>query len=175
MKFSDRVHGVILQQPRVQTQSSIVGVPKVRMKHKETGNSSQLGGNRQAPFAYWSGFSVCLFVVLLAVFIWALHYRLAQYESTQQAGGHVPAAKMCLTERNRMVAPSRQSRDSSHGSLGSMIFWVVFAFATVVLGLGKFGSSLLVRDSQQRFRFKRSRSCLTHFFFLPPPVVFAAL
>lgn len=145
------------------------------MKRKETEKRSLLGGNQQTSSVYWCGFSVCLFVVLLAVFTWALHYRLAQYEPPQSAGGHVPAAKMCLTERNQMLVASIHYRDGSLNYFSPILFGVAFAFANVSLGFGKSSLSLVIRDSQNGIRFERSKSCLTHFFFLPPPAVFATL
>ena len=123
---------------------------------------------RQAQPAYWGGFSVCLFIVLLAVFTWALHYRLAQYESLQQTGGHLPAAKMCLTDRNQIPVLS------SHTLADAMGLFVALAFASMFFGFGKPETSRRLGEQPERLPGARIRICLTHFFFLPPPNPLAA-
>lgn len=63
---------------------------------------------RRKPRGYWSRFSVCLFVVLLAVFTWAVHRRLAQYDSVLQDGHHLASTKVCLPDRPQVtVSPQR--------------------------------------------------------------------
>lgn len=55
---------------------------------------------RTRSLGYWGGFTVFLFVVVLALFTWVVQRRVAQYESLQQAGGHhLTATKVCLTDR----------------------------------------------------------------------------
>jgi hypothetical protein len=147
-------------------QSSRAGVPKRKMNQIAHRTPS---AKEQEQHAYWSGFSVWLFIVLLAVFTWALHYRLAQYESIQQAGGHVPTAKMWLTDRNQIPVLS------NHAMADSMVLFVAFAFASSLFGFGKPEPSLILREQPVQPPGTRIRTCLNHFFFLPPPSLFAAL
>jgi hypothetical protein len=119
---------------------------------------------------YWSGFSVCLFIVLLSVFTWVVHRRVTQYESMQQTGGHhMTATKVCLTERPQISVPSIQSAE------GAALFFIAVAFA----------GALFRSDGSQPSRFRpdqpppqprtRLKICLAHFFFLPPPAILSAL
>ncbi len=54
---------------------------------------------------YWGGFGVGLFVLMLAIFYWGLHYRLQQYESARRHSGAAPLAKMWLGDRSSVSAP----------------------------------------------------------------------
>lgn len=105
-----------------------------------------------------------MFVMLLAVFTWAVHRRLTQYESLHQAGGHrMTATKVCLTERPQVTVPSEQTM---HGS-PALFLALVFAFALLRLDEGH-GSPLSGEDAQ-RSGGRLLHPGLTHFFFLPPP------
>ena len=113
---------------------------------------------------YWSGCTICLLVLVFSVFTWVVHRRLAQYESMHPGSGHsMTAVKVCLTERPRISIPTVQAIDSA------ALMFVAFVLAGAVPkvdGIAAFHG----RDgvSVRPFR-SRSRSCLAHFFFLPPP------
>jgi hypothetical protein len=131
-------------------------------------NSTRVARAERSHSNYWSGLNVCLFFVLLAVFLWAVHYRLAQYEAIQQSTTRVPAAKMWLGERNQMPLPA-----TNHVDLAIVIFFN-FAFASL-LGTGESrGLWASLRSLAARFDSIPIRACLTHFFFLPPPAMCAA-
>ncbi len=118
------------------------------------------------PRGYWSGFSVCLFVVLLSVFTWVVHRRLTQYESMHQTGGHhLTATKVCLTERPQISAPQIQAAD------GASMFLLALAFAGSLFRLN--GAEALPIQPGQPARRGRTRfkACVVHFFFLPPPAI----
>jgi hypothetical protein len=134
------------------------------MKAISTINRTRLTGTGRRKPGYWSGFSVCMFVVLLAVFTWAVHRRLTQYESLHQAGGHhMTATKVCLTERPQVSVPTEQRM-----SRPAMLFLaLVLAFALLRLDEGH-GSSPR-EEHAQRSRGRLLHPGLTHFFFLPPP------
>ncbi|MHB8303280.1 MAG: hypothetical protein ACYDC6_10660 [Acidobacteriaceae bacterium] len=123
---------------------------------------------RKAHRADWSGFSSCLFVLLLAVFTWALHHRVAQYEHMRPVGSHLPAAKMCLTERNRMSLPSLASVDGPEAD-GSIVFFLAFLFARVSRRLTGPMAEMLRRSKPLAGTGTRRNPCLNYFFFLPPP------
>lgn len=123
---------------------------------------------RQAQSAYWSGFSVCLFVLLLAVFTWALHRRVAQYESLQPLGNHVPAAKMCLTERNQMPLSSMAAVEAPDGA-GTMVLFLAYVFASVRQGPNGMPAELAWRRKSSGSAHTHPNPCLNYFFFLPPP------
>ena len=136
------------------------------LRSNRTGQTRVQPGRR----AYWSGFSVCLFVVLLAVFTWVVHRRLTQYESMQQTGGHhMIATKVCLTERQQISVPSIQAAD------GAALFFIVVAFAGALFRLD--GSQPSPARPGQPPPLPRTRLdiCLAHFFFLPPPTILSAL
>ena len=137
---------------------------KTRMKAIQSTNRAPLTGTGRKKPGYWSGFSVCLFVMLLAVFTWAVHRRLTQYESLHQAGGHhMTATKVCLTERPQISVPSEQAM---HGS-ATLFLALVFAVALLRLDEGQGSSSR--GDNAQRPGGRLRHPGLTHFFFLPPP------
>ena len=120
--------------------------------------------DKPARRAYWRGFSVCLFIVLLSVFTWVLQRRMTQYESMHQAGGHhLTATKVCLTERPRISLPAIQTMD------GASMFFVAIAFAGALLRLDNSPAMPISRDSDARPFRARTRFCMAHFFFLPPP------
>lgn len=113
---------------------------------------------------YWTGFTICLFMVLLSVFTWVVHRRLTQYEPLQQAGGHrMTATKVCLTDRNQISLPTAQGLDES----GILLTAIVLA-STPVRGDDSPQASIDCEQPRQLCR-SRSKPCLAHFFFLPPP------
>lgn len=128
---------------------------------------------RSTARGYWTGFSVCLVVVVLAVFSWVVQRRLAQYESIQQAGGHhMVATKVCLTDRNQISGPSLHAvKNAFAGS--AMLFAAIFM---------AFGLSMTVplKGLSGTWRYCRGlgarvRPGLTFFFFLPPPSFSSAM
>lgn len=125
-----------------------------------TGDSSRNG--------YWSGFSVCMFLVLLALLIWAVHYRMAQYEAMETTGAHVHAAKMSLTDRNQVAGASIPTMDTA------ALLLIAFVFASVfcILGCTLEGAAAgwAAERLPDRLRHPRLSGCLTYYFFLPPPV-----
>jgi hypothetical protein len=130
----------------------------------QIGNRTGSSGSRRSKPAYWSGFSVCMFVMLLAVFTWAVHRRLTQYESLHQAGGHhMTATKVCLTERPQVSVPTEQSAHHS------AMLLVVFTFAFALMHYGDPGQPFVMSEDFQRSGRRRVRASLTRFFFLPPP------
>jgi hypothetical protein len=141
-----------------------------QMNGTPTSNRVQRPPRQQGQRRYWSGFSVCLFIVLLSLFTWVIHRRLTQYETIQQAGGHhMTATKVCLTERPQISVPSTHAMDDS------TIFFVVIAFASTLFRLDDVQEPPIRRDQPPRLRHTRIKSCLAHFFFLPPPAALIAL
>ena len=133
---------------------------------KRTGSAQGKSGRR----SYWSGFSVCLFIVLLSVFTWVVHRRLTQYESMQQAGGHhMTATKVCLTERPQISVPSVRATDRS------AILFVAIAFAGAQSRMDDSRQLPVRRDDPGRLYSARIKPCMVHFFFLPPPAISIAL
>jgi hypothetical protein len=128
---------------------------------------------RQLPARVCSGrrvvrrrFSVCLFIVVLAVFSWVMHRRLAQYDSTPHAIHQSTAIKVCLTKRNPISMPSM------HGMDGFAAFFLAFAMMAMLGSLSNSEASLTLRAQRNRWNRRspaRTRPCLVHFFFLPPP------
>lgn len=111
---------------------------------------------------------MCLFVLLLAVFTWALHRRVAQYESMQPAGSHIPAAKMCLTERNQMPLPSMVAVKAPPVA-GSMILFLACVFVRASRGLSNLPAARAFRSRPLASTHTHPNPCLNYFFFLPPP------
>lgn len=113
-------------------------------------------------------FSVCLLIVVLAVFGWAMHRRLAQYDSTPHAIHQSTAIKVCLTKRNPISVPSM------HGMDAFAAFFLAFAFIAMLGSLGNSEASLVLRarrDGWNRRSSARTRPCMVHFFFFPPPAL----
>ncbi len=111
-------------------------------------------------------FSVCLFIVILSVFAWAMHRRLAQYDTILPTMHQSTATKVCLTERTQVPMPSM------HGMDGFTLLFEIFVLAAALFALSNSEASLHLRV----LRYKRdvsypahSRPGLVHFFFLPPP------
>ena len=109
------------------------------------------------------GFSVCLFIVVLAVFGWVMHRRLTQYDTPQQAIHQSTAIKACLTKRNPISLPSMRGVDAF------AVFFLAFA-AVAMLGNSEASVALRVqRGRRDRPSAAQIRHDLAHFFFLPPP------
>lgn len=109
---------------------------------------------------------MCLFVLLLAVFTWALHRRVAQYESAQPVGSHIAAAQMCLTERNQMSVASTTAMEAPRAT-----GFVPILLALIVMSTGTCGlpGLLAVRSRPGTSADERLGPDLNYFFFLPPP------
>jgi hypothetical protein len=137
--------------------------------YKEMMNGTDRMNYTQRPLAkpvgrrYLSGFSVYMFIVLLAIFTWVVHRRVTQYEAMQTGSHHMTATKVCLTERPQISVPTVQSAER-----GSMLC-IVLTFVFALLLCDDTPSSLIRRGSSPRFSRTRIRPCLAHFFFLPPP------
>ncbi len=146
--------------------------PRARMKEQMNGTHTAthtwLSAAKSGRRVYWSGFSVCLFIVLLSVFSWVVQRRLAQYESQQAGGHHMTATKVCLTERPQISVPSIQSVD------GFALFFIAIAFTGgAFFRLDDSLSSPASHYSPPPLCRTRSKPCMAHFFFLPPPAIFA--
>ena len=113
-----------------------------------------------------SGFSVCLFIVVLAVFGWVMHRRLTQYDTPQQAIHQSTAIKACLTKRNPISVPSMGGFDAF------AVFSLAFALAATLKPRDNAKASLAWRVQRDESD-QRAGGCLwssvAHFFFLPPP------
>ncbi|HZD77783.1 MAG TPA: hypothetical protein VE218_12305 [Acidobacteriaceae bacterium] len=113
-----------------------------------------------------SGFSICLFVMVLSVCGWVMHRRLSQYDAPQQAVHQSTAIKAYVTKRNPISVPSM------HGTEAFAAFLPALAFAAVLSRPGTAEASLAFRvrrDQHDRRADAGSRSSLDYFFFLPPP------
>ena len=137
------------------------------MNGTDTANRTRLFPATPGSRRYWSGFSVYLFILLLAVFTWVVHRRMTQYEAMQAGGHHMTATKVCLTERPQISVPAVQSAER-----GAM-FLVAIAFA--LFRLNAFQPLPMRRGHPPQLSRTRIRSCLAHFFFLPPPAISIAL
>jgi hypothetical protein len=125
---------------------------------------------KQRQRRYWRGFTVCLFIVLLSLFTWVIHRRLTQYQPNPQVGGHhMTAIKVCLTERPQISVPTIHTMDDS------TIFFIVIALAGALFRLDEIQESPILRDQPPRLCRTRIRSCMAHFFFLPPPAPLTVL
>ena len=111
-------------------------------------------------------FSVCLFIVILSVFAWAIHRRLAQYDTILPTMHQSTATKVCLTERTPVPMPS------THGIDGFTLLFEILVLAGTLFALSNSEASLhlrVLRDKRDVSYPARSRPGLIHFFFLPPP------
>ena len=112
------------------------------------------------------GFTVCLFIVVLAVFGWVMHRRLTQYDTPQQAIHQSTAIKACLTKRNPISVPTMR------GVEAFAVFLLAFAFVAALDSRGNSQVSLALRVQRDRSDQWSEASLLpglSHFFFLPPP------
>jgi hypothetical protein len=139
------------------------------MNGTNTVNRAQSSPAKPGSRRYWGGFSVCLFMLLLAVFTWAVHRRLTQYEAMENGGHHMTATKVCLTERPQISVPTVQSAER-----GTM-FLVAIAFAFASYRLDDLQPLRMRPGYPPQLSRTRIRSCLAHFFFLPPPATSIAL
>jgi hypothetical protein len=116
--------------------------------------------------AFHGRFSVCLFIVVLAVFGWVMHRRLSQYETPQQAIHQSTAIKACVTKRNPISVPSMRGTDAF------AVFLLAFAF-TAILNSPRNSEAALAfrvqRDQSDQHADAGIGPSLDHFFFLPPP------
>ena len=117
-------------------------------------------------------FTVCLFIVILSVFAWAIHRRLAQYDTILPTMHQSTATKVCLTERTPVPKPSM------HGIDGFMLLFEILVLAGTLFALRNSEASLHLRvlrdkwDESYQARYMRD---LIHFFFMPPPSLSSAL
>jgi hypothetical protein len=114
---------------------------------------------------FFSGFSVCLLLVVLAVCGWVMHRRLSQYE-TPQAVHQSTSIKVCVTKRNPISVPSMRGTDAF------AIFLLAYVFAVTFISPGNSKATLafrVQRDALDRCADASMRPSLAHFFFLPPP------
>lgn len=112
------------------------------------------------------GFTVCLFIVVLAVFGWVMHRRLTQYDTPQQAIHQSTAIKACLTKRNPISLPAMR------GVEAFAVFLLAFAFAAALDLTGNSEASVALRvqrDRSDHCSDARILPSLAHFYFLPPP------
>lgn len=116
--------------------------------------------------AFRSRFGVCLIMVVLAVCGWVMHRRLSEYDAPQQAIHQSTAIKVCVTKRNPLTVPSMRGTDAF------AVFLLAFAFTAILNALGNSEAAVAFRvqgqPSDQRAN-AGIRSCLHHFFVLPPP------
>ncbi len=122
--------------------------------------------------AFRGQFSVCLFIVLLAVFGWVIHRRLTQYDTPQQAIHQSTAIKACVTKRNPISVPSL------HGTDAIAAFLLAFAFTAIRTSPENSTAAVayrVQRDRSDQQADAAMRPCLDHFFLLPPPLSFSEL
>lgn len=122
--------------------------------------------------AFHGRFSVCLFIVVLAVFGWVVHRRLTQYDTPQQAIHQSTAIKACVTKRNPISVPSW------HGTDTSTAFLLAFVFAATLKSPGNTEAAVayrVQRDQSDQHADAGMRPCLDHFFLLPPPSLLSEL
>jgi hypothetical protein len=116
-----------------------------------------------------SRFSVCLFIVVLAVCGWVMHRRLSQYDTPQQAIHQSTAIKVCVTKRNPISLPSQ------HGTDAIALFLLAFAIAVTLQSPANSRTAIayrVQRDQSDQHADASMRSRLDHFFLLPPPSLF---
>jgi hypothetical protein len=110
--------------------------------------------------------AMAIAVLAVAVFLWGVAYKCSLYPVRSNTRPHMPAAKL-LTEQERP-----QATPPTH-SLCAPVFSPIF-FA---LGLLLFAAALRPRNSGREglptcWRVGTHRiSCLSHFFFRPPPAL----
>ena len=116
--------------------------------------------------AFRGRFSVCLFIVVLAVFGWVMHRRLSQYDTPQPAVHQSTAIKACVTKRNPISVPSMRGTDAF------AVFLLAFAFAAILKSPGNSKAAVAFRVQREQSDQRADagiRPSLNHFFFLPPP------
>lgn len=116
--------------------------------------------------------SVCLFIVLLAVFGWVVHRRLTQYDTPQQAVHQSVAIKACVTKRNPFSVPSLQ------GTEAIAVLLLAFAFKVILRSPENSRATVayrVQRDQSDQQADAGMRRCLDYFFLLPPPLPISEL
>lgn len=117
--------------------------------------------------AFGGQFSVCLFIVVLAVCGWVMHRRLSQYDTPQQEIHQSTAIKVCVTKRNPLSVPSMR------GSNAFAVFLLTaFAFASILNSPGNSEAAVAYRvrrEQSDQHGVADIRSWLHYFFVLPPP------
>ncbi len=122
--------------------------------------------------AFRGQFTVCLFIVLLAVFGWVIHRRLTQYDTPQQAIHQSTAIKACVPKRNPISVPSLQGADAI------AVFLLAFAFTAIRKSSEKSKTAVAFRVQREQSDQQTDagmRPCLNHFFHLPPPLLLSEL
>ncbi len=117
--------------------------------------------------AFRGHFSVCMFIVVLAVFGWVVHRRLSQYDTPQQAIHQSTAIKVCVTKRNPLSVPSMRGSDALAGFL-----LLAFAFTAILKSPGNSEAAVAYRvrrEQSDQHDVADIRSWLHYFFVLPPP------
>ena len=84
--------------------------------------------------------------------------------SSRRAAIDMVATQVCLTDRNQSLPPLTQE-------MGGAAFFVAAIVLAGALLRGDDPRELYsLRQQPRQFRCTRSKPCLSHFFFLPPPV-----
>ncbi|MHB1937682.1 MAG: hypothetical protein ACYCOR_13980 [Acidobacteriaceae bacterium] len=142
------------------------------MNDKQTSERQACARTSPGRRAVRSGFSVCLFIVVLAVFGWVMHRRLTQYDTPQQAIHQSTAIKACPTKRNPISVPSMGGFDAF------AVFSLASALAAALKSRDNAEASLALRVRRDEFDQRagaRPWPSLAHFFFLPPPSLLSRL
>ena len=122
--------------------------------------------------AFRGQFTLCLFIVLLAVFGWVIHRRQTQYDTPQQAIHQSTAIKACVTKRNPISVPSLQGADAIAA------FLLAFAFTAIRKSPENSKTAVayrVQRDQSDQQVDAGMRSYLDHFLLLPPPLSLSEL
>jgi hypothetical protein len=117
--------------------------------------------------AFGGQFSVCLFIVVLAVCGWVMHRRLSQYDTPQQEIHQSTAIKVCVTKRNPLSVPSMRGSDAF-----AVFLLLAFSLAAILNSPGNDEAAVAYRvrrDQSDQHVVADICSCLHHFFVLPPP------
>lgn len=140
------------------------------MNGNPSATKSGVSSTQTGSFGYWSGFTVFLFIVLLALFTWVVQRRVAQYESLQQAGGHhLTATKVCLTDR---IGGTNALLPTVPALAGFVLLLAAFLGLDKGLSAGPAQPAVATICALPIAALRRS---LPHLFFLPPPAPLFAL
>jgi hypothetical protein len=118
------------------------------------------------------GFSICLFLVVLAVCGWVMHRRLSQYDTPQQAIHQSTSIKVTVTKRNPISVPSQ------HGTDAIALFLLAFAITATLKSPENSKTAVayrVQRDQSDQHADVSMRRRLDRFFLLPPPSLFSEL
>jgi hypothetical protein len=141
-------------------------VLKAHMHDNPTSERQRCARMHSGPRAFRGGFSVCLFLVVMAVCGWVMHRRLSQYDAPQQTIHQSTAIKACVTKRNPISVPSMRGTDAF------AVFLLAFAFTAILNSPGNSEAAVafrVQRDQSDQHADAGIRPSLDHFFFLPPP------